>query len=475
TLRFGCRDIAWTDHGMYINGVKTRVNGICCHQDHVGVGIAVTKSLIRMRMKKLKEMGCNAIRCAHNPPSAYQLEVCDEIGLLVMAENRHFRSSEEVLKQLDELVLLSRSHPSVFLYSLFNEEHLQGEIRGRRMAARMTRRIKALDDTRPVTAAMNGGVLMRENASDVLDVAGINYCLGDYGKYAERRPGHPMVATENGPLYATRGIYKDDPKAQVYNSYGLTTSFFGQTLQETVRAVEEAEHLAGLFVWGGFDYRGEPQPFEWPSVYSHWGLTDSCGFEKDTFHMLRSYYTDEPMLHLLPHWNWAEGEEVRVCAMTNCAEVRFSLNGSLLGTVAVEDRRAEMHIPFAPGVLRAEAVCGDVIVADEVRTAGVAAALEITDAADGKDYDSAIVNVRLLDANGIPVPGREADRTVVFRVERGTIIGVGNGDPNGVLPEIAESIPTFCGRCQAIIRPDAEGRVRVRISAQGLAEAVYER
>lgn len=475
TLRFGCRNIEWTDHGMFINGQKTRVNGICCHQDHVGVGIAVTKSLIRMRMKTLKKMGCNAIRCAHNPPSAYQLEVCDEIGLLVMAENRHFRSSEEVLKQLDELVLLSRNHPSVFLYSLFNEEHLQGEIRGRRMAARMTRRVKKLDNTRPVTAAMNGGVLMRENASDVLDVAGINYCLGDYMKYAARRPGHPMVATENGPLYATRGIYKDDAEAQVYNSYGLTTSYFGQTLQETIKAVEAAPHLAGLFVWGGFDYRGEPQPFEWPSVYSHWGLTDSCAFEKDTFYMLRSYYADEPMLHLLPHWNWAAGEEVRVCAMTNCDEVKFYLNGKLMGTVAVDDRRAEMHIPFEPGVLRAEAVCNGAVIADEVQTAGAAAQMEVADAADEQDFDSAIVNVRLMDETGVPVPGREADRLVTFHVEKGEIIGVGNGDPNGVLPEHADNVPTFTGRCQAIIRPDADGKVRVRISAPGVADAHYAR
>ena len=476
-LRFGCRNIEWTDHGMYINGKKTRVNGICCHQDHVGVGIAVTKSLIRMRMKKLKEMGCNAIRCAHNPPSAYQLEVCDEIGLMVMAENRHFRSSEEVLKQLDEMVLLSRNHPSVFLYSLFNEEHWQGEIRGRRMAAKMTRRVKALDDTRPVTAAMNGGVLMRENASDVLDVAGINYCLGDYMKYAERRPGHPMLATENGPLYATRDIYADDSEAQVYNSYGLTTSYFGQTLQDTVKAVEAAPHLVGLFVWGGFDYRGEPQPFEWPSVYSHWGLYDSCGFEKNTFHMLKSYYEpeDRPMLHLLPYWNWVAGEDVRVCAMTNCGEVRFFLNGKLMGTVAVEDRRAEMHIPYEPGVLRAEGVYEGRLIADEVRTAGAPAKLEIIDAAEEKDYDSSIVNVRLMDENGVPSPGRGVDRLVTFHVEAGRIIGVGNGDPNGVLPEIADNIPTFCGRCQAIIRPDASGKVKVRICAEGLPEAVYER
>lgn len=300
-IRFGFRHIEWTDHGMFLNGSKTPVNGICCHQDHAGVGIALNRSLIRYRVKKLKEMGCIAYRCAHNCPSEDFLNACDELGMLVMAENRHYRSSDEVMKQLDEMVKLCRNHPSVFLYSLFNEEPWQAEKRGLRIAEKMLRRVKESDDTRAVTAAMNGGVLTRENASDVLDVAGMNYFIYDYGKYAERRPGHPMVGTENGPLYATRGVYKDDEKKQVYNAYGLTTAPFGQLLQDTMEQVRAAEHVAGQFVWGGFDYRGEPQPFEWPSVFSHWGLTDNCGFEKDTFYMLRSYYSDEPMVHLLPH------------------------------------------------------------------------------------------------------------------------------------------------------------------------------
>ncbi|MBQ3223216.1 MAG: DUF4982 domain-containing protein, partial [Clostridia bacterium] len=168
-------------------------------------------------------------------------------------------------------------------------------------------------------------------------------------------------------------------------------------------------------------------------------------------------------------------EDVRVCAMTNCGEVRFFLNGKLMGTVAVEDRRAEMHIPYEPGVLRAEGVYEGRLIADEVRTAGAPAKLEIIDAAEEKDYDSSIVNVRLMDENGVPSPGRGVDRLVTFHVEAGRIIGVGNGDPNGVLPEIADNIPTFCGRCQAIIRPDASGKVKVRICAEGLPEAVYER
>lgn len=471
-IPFGFRDIQWTDHGMYLNGTLTRVNGICCHQDHVGVGIAVTKSLIRYRIQKLKDMGCNAYRCAHHCPSKYLLEVCDELGMLVMAENRHFRSSEEVMKQVDELTLLSRNHPSVFLYSLFNEEHWQAELRGRRIAEKLLRRVKKNDPTRAVTAAMNGGVLSQENASDILDVAGINYNVDDYMSYAKRRPGHPMIATENGPLYATRGIYHDDATTQVYDSYGLTYAPFGQSLQDTIKAVDAAPHVAGLFIWGGLDYRGEPQPFEWPSMYSHWGLHDSCGFEKDTVYMLKSYYDDpdQLMVHLLPHWNWKEGETVRVCAMTNCETVSFYLNDQLVTTCKVADNRAECQIPYQPGVLRAVAQKGETTLTDEVRTASAPAKLEVIDAANEIDYDSSILNVRLLDADGTPVPVREEDRPIHFTVEKGKIIGIGNGNPSGIYPEIADEIETFCGRCQAIILPDDDGTVAVTVKAEGLPE-----
>ncbi|MDO4548615.1 MAG: glycoside hydrolase family 2 TIM barrel-domain containing protein [Clostridia bacterium] len=477
-IPFGFRDIQWTDHGMFINGKLTPVRGICCHQDHAGVGAAVTQSLTRYRVARLKEMGCNAYRCAHHCPSRYLLQVCDEMGMLVMAENRHYRVSDEVMKQLDALTLLCRNHPSVFLYSLFNEEPWQAESRGRRMAERMLGRIRINDDSRAITAAMNGGVLTKENASDVLDVAGMNYYIDDYMTYAARRPGHPMLGTENGPLYATRGIYHSDPQTQVYDSYGLNTAPFGQKLQQTMEAVEAAPHVAGLFVWGGFDYRGEPQPFEWPSVFSHWGLTDNCGFKKDTFYMLKSYYSDadKPMLHLLPHWNWNPGETVRVCAMTNCDTVRLYLNDRPFeGEKKVVRNRVEWQVPYEPGTIRAQGAKGEQMIEDEVRTAGIPSVIEVSDAAPEKDFDSAIINVCLLDDKGVPVPGRNTDREIRFQVMRGELIGSGNGDPNGIQPDITDHISTFCGRCQAIIRPDAEGRVNVNVLCEGLPRVSYMR
>ncbi len=471
SVRFGYREIAWTDHGMFINGERTPVKGICCHQDHAGVGIAVPRSLNRYRIEKLKAMGCNAYRCAHNAVSEDFLDLCDELGMLVMAENRHFTASDETLHELDSLVLRARNHPAVFLYSLFNEEPWQAEPRGKRIAETLLRRVRALDPTRPVTAAMNGGVLTRENASDVLDVAGMNYYIEDYGTYAARRPGHPMVATENGPIYATRGIYQSDPTRQVYDCYGTTTAFFGQRLEDTMEAVEAAPHVAGLFMWGGFDYRGEPQPFEWPSVFSHWGFHDNCGFEKDTAFLLKSYYARGKMLHLLPHWNWKPDETVRVCAFTNCPSVRLYLNDRLIGEEAVKRNRAEWAVPFEPGTLRAEADVDGATLVDSVTTAGTPAHIELLNAAKGPDADTLILNVSLVDGRGMHVP--DDDRTVRISIEGGILLGSGNGDPNGTQPDRSPVQTTFAGRCQFIARP-LQPSARVKISSEGLPDAVVE-
>ncbi len=193
--------------------------------------------------------------------------------------------------------------------------------------------------------------------------------------------------------------------------------------------------------------------------------------------MLKSYYSDEDqlMLHLLPHWNWSEGEEVRVCAMTNCDEVQLFVNGRPLEKKKVVRKRAEWLVPYEAGVIRAEATTGDVKLVDEVRTAGNADHIEVVDAAPEKDFDASIINVRLMDENDIPVPGQAPDREVCIEVHSGTLIGAGNGDPNGLQPDVTDVIPTFCGRCQFIVRPDSDGKVHVMVKAKGLPEVEYRR
>ncbi|MBE7042601.1 MAG: glycoside hydrolase family 2 protein [Ruminococcaceae bacterium] len=348
----GLRQIQWdSEQGMVLNGKGYSVKGICCHQDHGGVGAAVTKEVMEYRIDCLKRLGINAYRCAHHAPSKELLEICDRKGMLVMVENRHFSVSEEVLKQLDALIILSRNHPCVFLYSLFNEEPWQKEERGRRIAEKMRKRVLALDCTRAVTGAQNGGLLEQSNASDVLDLIGINYCMKEYDAAHERMPRKVILGTENCPTYATRGVYRSNEEQQVFASYGDEWADFSESLEETMKMVEERKFVAGCFVWCGFDHRGEPTPYGYPSVLSHWGISDVCGFPKSTAYLLAAWYRKDLFAHLLPHWNWKEGELVRVCVFTNGDDAELFLNGRSLGTKEVIQKRAEWEVLFEPGKL----------------------------------------------------------------------------------------------------------------------------
>jgi len=470
---FGFREIVWTTQGMYLNGELTKVKGICCHQDHAGVGVAVTKSLLRYRIARLKSLGINAYRCAHNCPSKYLLEVCDELGMLVMTENRHFRETPEVEEQLRWLVCTARNHPSVFLYSMFNEERWQSEKRGRKIFNKMRRFVRSLDDTRPVTGAVSAGVLEEDTSTAVMDVAGINYCLDDLAEYAARHPEQPMVGTENCPLFATRDTYVNDREKHRMDSYGNQCAAWTKGLEDTLDAVNAVPQMAGLFVWGGFDYRGEPSPFAWPSIFSHWALTDCCGFAKDTAYFLKTYYDDTPMVHLLPHWNWKTGETVRVCAMTNCERVQLFVNGKAWEEKAVQRNRAEWQVPFEQGSIAVKAWKGETLVTDEIHTAGESAKFILEDAAPEKDFDSSVLNVCLTDENGNPTRFVSADRKVRFEVLCGTMQGTGNGDPTGIRDDLADTLPTFCGRCQAVILPDETGKVQVKVHVEGMETQEY--
>ena len=448
----GFRNIVWTENdGMYLNGKRYQIKGICCHHDHAGVGAAVPASLSEFRIKKIKESGANAYRCAHHAVTEEFLDICDRLGIFVMAENRNFSVSSETLNQLESMVKVSRNHPSVFIYSLFNEEPLQAEKRGFRIAKKMYDVVKELDSTRAVTAAMNGGVLTEENASDILDVAGINYFLNDYDECHKRMPKKAVLGTENCPTFATRGVYKTDLTKQIYASYGEDyPDYFAEPFEETMLHIESKKYAAGCFVWSAFDYRGEPQPLAWPSVISHWGMMDYCGFEKDIFYMLAAWYRGETFVHLMPHWNWQDGERIRVCAFTNADTAELFLNGSSLGEKEVVSRRVEWDVNFEKGELSICARKGDMVVYDKVTTAGNAQRIVLEDvAAPGNEDNLHIINAVVVDANNIPVPGYCEE--VEFYVSDGHILGVGNGDPNSHHIDSDSKIRFFDGKAQAIV------------------------
>ncbi len=449
TASVGFRQIEWiAERGMLLNGIHTPIKGICCHQDHAGVGAAVTKGLMEYRIDCLKKMEVNAYRCAHHAPSEELLEICDRKGMLVMAENRHFSASEEVLGQLDSLVTVCRNHPCIFLYSLFNEEPWQKEERGRRIAEKMRKRILNLDTTRAVTGAQNGGILEQSNASDVLDVIGVNYFLKEYEEAHKRTPHKVMIGTENCPTYATRGVYQSDPEKQIFSCYGEEwPDYFSESLTETMETIFETPYVAGCFVWSGFDYRGEPTPYGYPSVLSHWGFSDACGFPKDTAYLLGGWYRKELFAHLLPHWNWKEGMKVRVCAFTNGEEAELFLNGRSLGKKAVVQKQAEWEVLFEEGALSVTVTRGAESATDLVQTAGTSRKILLEDVTP--DSEIHVVNVRITDERGVLVP--DCSELIACVVKNGRVLGVGNGDPNSHHRDTDTQIPLFHGRAQVIV------------------------
>lgn len=462
----GLRRIEWkANEGMYLNGNPYEIKGICCHQDHAGVGAAVTREIMEYRIRKLKELGVNTYRCVHHAPAEELLEICDRLGMLVMVENRHFSVSEDTFKEVDALVSVSRNHSSVFLYSVFNEEPWQRQERGKRIAEKLKNRILARDDTRAITCGQNGGHLREINTSQVMDVVGFNYFLHYYEGVHERMPEKILLGTENCPTFATRGVYKTDREKQIFAAYGDEyPSDFAESFTDTMKFMKSKSYVAGCFVWSGFDHRGETNPFEWPSVISHWGLMDTCGFPKDTAYLLAAWYKENLFVHLLPHWNWNNGDEVRVCAFTNGESAELFVNGKSYGTQTIVDRRAEWIVPFEAGEIAVCAVKNDVIARNHIATAGTASKLLLEDVTpDVEGGEVHIFNIYALDEKGVVVPNY--DKMVHFEIQNGRILGVGNGDPNGHHPDIADSVPLFHGCAQIIISgKDA----KLKASCEGL-------
>ncbi|MBE6583891.1 MAG: glycoside hydrolase family 2 protein [Ruminococcaceae bacterium] len=464
-VNVGLRTITWhKDTGMHLNGTKYMVKGICCHQDHGGVGAAVTPELMEFRVKKLKKMGANSYRCAHHAVPDSLLDICDRLGMMVMVENRHFSVSEDTKYQLESLVKLARNHPCVFIYSLFNEEPWQAERRGYLMAKKMREWVLALDDTRACTGAMNGGVSASLNAAYAMDVVGLNYYNAQYPEFHALNPDKAVIGTENCPTYATRGVYVTDEKKQEFNCYGDHWADFAISVEETVKSVHANEFCAGCFPWSGFDSYGEPVPCVYPSVMSHWGFMDICGFEKDTAYLLAAWYKDELCAHLLPHWNWAEGESVRVCVFTNADRAALFVNGVSVGEKDVNDRRAEWNVPFNAGKICVVASRGKEQVTDEISTAGKLSGIRLCDVTPKGDGNKIrIINVSAVDKNGTVLPN--CDAHVYVDALATEVLGIANGDPNGTQANIAYDIKLFHGRAQIIVTAESKA---VTVRCEGL-------
>ena len=479
--RCGFRTIRFdANTGFWLNGRNVKIKGVCNHQDHAGVGVAVPDALMKFRLRKLKEMGVNAYRSAHHPMSKEFMALCDSMGMMVMDENRVFNTSPEYVRQLEWLVRRDRNCPSVILWSVFNEEPMQGTENGYEMVRRMKDVVRRLDETRPVTAAMNGingGFFSTRNVSHAVDVAGLNYQLKNYDRIRKNDPNRPMTSSEDGSALMTRGEYVTDPKKHIMDSYDTQAVKWGATHRQAWRAIAERLWMAGCFYWTGFDYHGEPTPHTWPTVSSFFGIMDLCGFPKSAYWLHQAQWRkDIEVLKLIPHWNWPasrEGKPVKVMALSNAERVKLLLNGKEISEQEVDS--FEMNtwmVPYEPGKLEAIGYRNGKIVSRAcVETTGSAAKIRLTpdrNAIAGDGYDAVPITVEALDKEGRHVP--TANNLMEFSVEGpARIIGVGNGDPNCHEPEKGNKRSLFNGLAQVIIQSTGEaGEIQLCTRSEGL-------
>ena len=463
----GIRDITFdADKGFLLNGKQLKLKGVNLHQDHAGVGAAIPEALMEWRIKQLKEIGCNAYRSSHNPMTPELLDICDREGILVIDENRLAGINTEHQRLLEKMIKRDRNHPSIILWSDGNEEWgMENTIQGTRIAAAMREYTRLLDPTRPSTIANAGGSEMIKG----LDVVGFNYILqNDVDNRKKANPSWRIVGTEETTGCGTRGVYFDSPERPGHmRSMNLSPDTDGteNRIERGWKFYAERPWGAGLFYWTGFDYRGEPNPLKYPATDSEFGILDYCGFPKDEAYYLKSWWTDEPTLHIFPHWNLQghEGEEIEVWAYSNCDEVELTVNGKKLGRQTMpRNGHLKWKAVYQPGkVVAIGYKNGKRILTETVETTRPASRIVLkadrqTMKADGRDVS--VVTVEVQDNKGRIVPN--ACPMLTFRLEgEGRIIGVGNGDPaylGGDHPKDKDchefGIPAFNGLAQLIIQ-----------------------
>jgi beta-galactosidase len=474
---FGIRTVRWdAKDGFFLNGKPIKIQGTCCHQDHAGVGTALPDRIKQFRIQRLREMGSNAYRTAHNPPSPELLDACDAAGMMVMCETRMFSSSPEGFSELERMVMRFRNHPSVILWSIGNEEPEQGSPRGQKIAAAMRQRVRELDPTRLVILPMNGS--WGKGASYSIDVQGFNYFNGNMDEFHANFPQQPCVGSEIGSVHSTRGIYVNDMELGYYSSYDRNHNSYSSTAEGWWTYFEARPWLAGGFVWAGFDYRGEPKPHTFPNNSCNSGILDLCGFPKDNFYYYSAWWKPQPLLHLFPHWNWAgkEGQQIEVWCHSNLDSVELFVNGVSAGSQPVmRNSHVAWKVKYSPGAIEARATKdGRVVLTEKRETTGAPSGIRLradrtTISADAVDVS--VLSVEIVDAQGRTMP--TASNLVEFTVQGpANLIGLGNGDPRCIEMDKANKRSAFNGLCMAIVQAGREpGSITVSATSPGLDQA----
>ena len=435
TTNIGIRTVRFDPNlGFFLNGKSVKIKGTNNHQDHAGVGTAIPDALQEFRVKKLKEMGNNGIRTSHNPATPELLDICDRLGMLVLDENRLMGINQEHFDLLERFMIRDRNHPCVILWSLGNEEWaIESNEKGARITKTMQEFAQKIDSSRAFTVAVSGG--WDNGSGKTAQVMGYNYIVqGNIDEHHKKFPWQCGIGTEETNTIGTRGIYVDDIK----NGHMAATNRMPENAgtESGWKFYAERPFLSGLFFWTGFDYRGEANPLSWPAVNSEFGLVDLCGFPKDIFYYLKSWWGTKPVMHVMPHWNWkgSEGKNIKVTIYSNADEVELILNKKSLGKKVMEKNgHLEWDVTYEPGILIAKGfVKGKLTVSEQVETTDAPAKVALSTErsqlnADGEDV--AVVTVQLNDLKNRLVP--TANNEIAFSITGpGKIIGVGNGDPS---------------------------------------------
>lgn len=512
TTPFGIRSFEFTvDKGFFLNGKNIKINGVCNHHDLGCLGSAINTRALERQMEILKGMGCNAIRTSHNPPAPELLDLADRMGFIIMDEafdmwkkpkNKLDYSTvwDQMHKRdLQDLILRDRNHPSVIIWSIGNEILEQWDSTGTSIAKELAGYVRELDTTRPITSATNdpqpNNFIIKSGA---LDLIGYNYHHQDFAAFPETFPGQKFIGAETVSALMTRGVYDmpseeirrwpvtdnwKGPKPNADNtcsSYDNVSAPWGSTHEETWKVIKKHDFLSGQFIWTGFDYLGEPTPYGWPSRSSYFGIIDLAGFPKDVYYMYQSEWTNKDVLHVFPHWNWKEGQTVDIWAYSNAEEVELFLNDKSLGVKKKQgdDLHLLWKVPFVPGTLKAiSRTAGREVLVKEIKTAGNAAKLTATAdrstiKSDGNDLS--FITIEVVDENGVMVPN--ADQLVEFKLEGpGKIVGVDNGDPVSHESFKAPQRKAFHGKCLVVVQSDVKaGTIKLTATSAGLTATTVE-
>ncbi|TCC90030.1 DUF4982 domain-containing protein [Pedobacter frigiditerrae] len=510
TTLFGIRSFNFdAQKGFSLNGKSMKIQGVCLHHDLGALGAAVNVSAMERQLEIMKAMGVNAIRTAHNPPAPEFLDLCDKMGFLVMDEafdmwakkknknDYHLNFPNWHRTDLEDMVKRDINHPSIILWSIGNEIREQFDSTGIALTKELVTIVKNLDRTRPVISALTETIAEKNfiYQAGALDIYGLNYNHKKYKDFPINYPNVKFLAAETTSALETRGYYdtadsirrwpKDGKtkftegnKDWAASAYDNVSAYWGSTHEETLKEAKKYNHVSGIFVWTGFDYLGEPLPYAWPARSSYFGIVDLAGFPKDSYYLYQSEWTNKPVLHILPHWNWSAGRSVEVWAYYNNAdEVELYLNGKSLGKKSKqgEDLHVMWKVNYEVGTLKAiSRKGGKEVLVREIKTAGAPAKIElIADRknikADGKDLS--FITVRVLDKDGSLVPN--ADNLVNFKIEgEGFIAGVDNGFQASLEPFKASYRKAFNGLCLAIIQAkEKAGTIKLTATSNGLASS----